>query len=394
MNSASRNSGTAVDVNSTLSILSTIYLGVIGAAVFIVQPGFVQGMVESLGFSEQQAGFIASAEVWGIAATSILLAFWAPRFNWVKFLNVSLLLFVGGNLASLTTGDLTSFGLLRFIVGLGSGGLISLTFTVMGLTRFPDRNLGYLIIGVLIYSAFSLWVMPTALATIGLSGIIVFFALVGASGWFCLRHMPESGEAHYPALTDSVDISTGLRVTAVLAMFIYFLAIGGTWAYLFLIGLNAGINEQEVANGLFMSQLSGIVGALIVAVAAHRLGRTSLLTVGVPGGGMILLVLFGQFSALTYAVAVCIYCFAWNMCHPLLLASMASFERTGRVVHYAVAAQMSGLAIGPAGAAALLLEDDYSQVLWAGIVLFFVAYLLLLAPLLNHRRLMRERSLA
>ncbi|MDE0156906.1 MAG: MFS transporter [Gammaproteobacteria bacterium] len=394
MNSASRNSSPAVDVNSTVSILSTIYLGVIGAAVFIVQPGFVQGMVESLGFGEQQAGFIASAEVWGIAATSVLLAFWAPRFNWVKFLNVSLLLFVGGNLASLTTGDLTSFGLLRFIVGLGSGGLISLTFTVMGLTRFPERNLGYLIIGVLIYSACSLWVMPTALAAIGLNGIIVFFALFGASGWFCLRHMPESGEAHYPAVADSVDISTGLRVTAVLAMFIYFLAIGGTWAYLFLIGLNAGINEQEVANGLFLSQLSGIAGALIVTVAAHRLGRTSLLTVGVPGGGMILLVLFGQFSALTYVVAVCIYCFAWNMSHPLLLASMASFERKGRVVHYAVAAQMSGLAIGPAGAAALLLEDDYSQVLRAGIVLFFVAYLLLLAPLLNHRRLMRERSLA
>ena len=110
-----------MNVDSSLSILSTIYLAIIGAAVFIVQPGFVQGMVESLGFSEQQAGFIASAEVWGIAATSVLLAFWAPRFNWVKCLNVSLLLFVAGNLASLTTNDLTLFGLLRFIVGLGAG---------------------------------------------------------------------------------------------------------------------------------------------------------------------------------------------------------------------------------------------------------------------------------
>ena len=394
MNAVFHNSHPAVDVNSTRSIISTIYLAVIGAAVFIVQPGFVQGMVEALGFSEQQAGFIASTEVWGIAATSVFLAFWAPRFNWVKFLNVSLILFVGGNLASLTANDLTTFGLSRFFVGLGSGGLISLTFTVMGLTRFPDRNLGYLIIGVLIYSAFSLWVMPAALATIGLEGIIVFFAVFAAGGWFCLRHMPESGEEHQPAEAESVDISIGLRVAAVFAMFIYFLAIGGTWAYLFLIGLNAGINEQEVANGLFLSQLSGIVGALIVAVAAHRLGRTSLLTIGVPGGGMILLILVGQFSALMYALAVCIYCLAWNMCHPLLLASMASFERTGRVVHYAVAAQMSGLAIGPAGAAALLLEGDYSRILWAGIVLFFIAYLLLLPPLLHHRRLMKERGLA
>ena len=394
MNAASHNSSPTVDVNSTLSILSTIYLGVIGAAVFIVQPGFVQGMVASFRFSEQQAGFIASAEVWGIAATAVLLAFFAPRFNWIKFLNVSLLLFVGGNLVSLTTNDLTFFGLFRFFVGLGAGGLISLTFTVMGLTKFPDRNLGYLIIGVLIYSAFSLWVMPKALATIGLKGIIVFFAVFGASGWFCLRYMPHSGEDHHPAEADSVDISIGLRVTAVLAMFIYFLAIGGTWAYLFLIGLNAGINEQEVANGLFLSQLCGIGGAFIVVVAAHRLGRTLLLAVGVLGGGMILFVLFGQFSALIYAVAVCVYCFAWNMSHPLLLASMASFERKGRVVHYAIAVQMLGLAIGPAGAASLLLEGDYSQVIWAGIILFIVAYLLLLPPLLNHHRQMRERNLA
>ena len=80
MHAASHNFSPSVDVNSTLSILSTIYLGVIGAAVFIVQPGFVQGMVESLGFSEQQAGFIASAEVWGIAATSDLTGFLGSPF--------------------------------------------------------------------------------------------------------------------------------------------------------------------------------------------------------------------------------------------------------------------------------------------------------------------------
>ena len=33
-----------IDVNHPISIAATIYLSVIGAAVFIVQPGFVQGL--------------------------------------------------------------------------------------------------------------------------------------------------------------------------------------------------------------------------------------------------------------------------------------------------------------------------------------------------------------
>ena len=64
----------SVDVNSGASIIATIYLSVIGAAVFIVQPGFVQGLVEFYGFTEQQVGYVASAEIWGIALTTLLLA--------------------------------------------------------------------------------------------------------------------------------------------------------------------------------------------------------------------------------------------------------------------------------------------------------------------------------
>jgi predicted MFS family arabinose efflux permease len=83
---------------------------------------------------------------------------------------------------------------------------------------------------------------------------------------------------------------------------------------------------------------------------------------------------------------VCIYNFFWNVTHPFLLASMASFDKHGRVVVYAVAAQMIGLAVGPAFAASLLGDGDYSRVIWAGISLFVLSYLLILVPLLAHRK--------
>ena len=78
-----------IDVNSPKSLFATIYLAVIGAAVFIVQPGFIQGLVELYGFSEQQAGYIASAEVWGIALTTVVMALGGHNFSWLKILRVS-----------------------------------------------------------------------------------------------------------------------------------------------------------------------------------------------------------------------------------------------------------------------------------------------------------------
>jgi len=376
----------AIDINSGISLFSTIYLGVIGAAVFIVQPGFVQGLVEFYGFSEQEVGYIASAEIWGIALTTLLLAFGGHRYSWQKILKCSLILFVLGNLVSLTATSMLSFGALRFITGLGSGGVVSLTFTIIGITTKADRNFSLLIMGVLTYGAFGLWSMPTAFEAVGMNGVIIFFAVFGGSGWWFLSHLPDSGEEQLQVEDDAVNLSYRLRVFALLAMFTYFLAQGVIWAYLFLIGLNGGVSEQGVANGLMLSQFLGIAGAMIAALAGNRFGRTLPLAIGILGGGMVLFWLFGTFTSLVYAITVCVYNFAWNMTHPYLLASMASFDQHGKVVVYAVAAQMLGLAIGPAFAASLIQQNDYSLVIIAGMALFLLSFWMILIPLLAHQR--------
>ena len=391
--SASREIGSlSVNVNSNVALLSAIYLSVIGAAVFIVQPGFVQGLVEFYGFNEQQAGYIASAEIWGLALTTVVLALGGHNYSWQRIFRLSIVLFVLGNLASTLTDERFAFSVLRFITGLGSGGLVSLTFTIIGLTRLPDRNFGFLIMGVLTYGALGLWVFPTALALVGLKGIIIFFALFGASGWLCLSHVPDSGEEHLQVEEDAVDLGGTFRILAILAMFTYFFAQGVIWAYLFLIGLNGGVDEQGVANGLMISQFLGIAGAFIAAMAGRRFGRAWPLAIGVLGGAAVLAALFGEFTAMVYAVTVCVYNFAWNMTHPFLLGAMSSFDKHGRVVVYAVAAQMLGLAVGPAFAASLLGDGNYDRVIVAGMLLFVLSYVLILIPLINHYKAVHRTS--
>ena len=377
----------SVDINSRQTLWSVFLVGVIAPEVFIVQPGFVQGLVEHVGFDDQGAGYAASWEMFGLAATTILMTFIAHRVDWRTVILGSLIvMFLANAMCTLTT-DLNTFVALRFIAGLGAGSLVSLSFAIVGLTSNPDRNFGLLIMWVLTYGAIVLWAMPSAYAFSGMSGALWFFALFPLCAVPFIKHLPKSGEGVAQVEEDAVNLTTGMKTLALFAMLAYFIAQGVVWAYLFLIGLAGGLGGQAVANGLTLSQFAGIAGALLAAVISNRFGRSLPLTVGILGGALCLYFLMGSFEFLAFAVAVCVYNFAWNLTHPFLLASMASFDRRGRVVVYAVAMQMVGLAIGPGLAASVISEGDYLNVNMLGAGLFVVSLALILPPVMAQTKI-------
>ena len=375
-----------VDLNSRATLYSMFLIGVIAPEVFIVQPGFVQGLVEYLGFDDQGAGKVVSAEMWGLAVTTILMTFIAHRVNWRAVVFGSLVVMFLANAACTLTTDVSTFVALRFIAGLGAGSLVSLSFAAVGLTKNPDRNFGLLIMWVLTYGAIVLMLMPMAYEAFGFNGVIWFFALFPMTAMPFVKYLPVSGETDAQVEEDAVNLSPRLKGMALFAMLAYFAAQGVVWAYLFLIGLAGGLGEQAVANGLMISQFAGISGALLAAVIAHRYGRSLPLTIGILGGAFCLWFLVGTFGLLAFAVTVSVYNFLWNLTHPFLLGAMASFDRHGRVVVYAVAMQMVGLAIGPYLAASVISEGVYINVNRAGALLFVAAWLLILPPVIAQAR--------
>jgi len=346
----------------------------------------VQGLVEYLGFDDKTAGYVASGEMFGIAATTILMTFISHRVNWRQVFAWSLLLIFAANALCTVVDDAQAFVILRFVAGLGSGGLVSLSFATIGLSANPDRNFGYYIMWVLIYGAIALLLMPTAYRLTGMDGVLWFFALFPLAALPFVRWLPVNGEEHAQVEEDAVNLPRQLKGMALFAMMFYFLAQGVVWAYLFLIGMAGGLSEQEVANGLTISQFAGIAGALLAALLAHRYGRARPLAVGILGGAACLYFLVGEFSFVVYTTAVVVYNFLWNLTHPFLLGAMASFDRTGRVVVYAVAMQMIGLAVGPGLAATVISEGDYINVNWFGAGLFVASFVFILPPVLTQAR--------
>ena len=372
----------SVDLNSRSTLWSVFLVGVIAPEVFIVQTGFVQGLVAYLGFDDQGAGYTASAEMFGLALTTILMTFTAHRMNWRIVIFWSLIVMFVANGLCTAAPDLNTFIGLRFVAGLGAGSLVSLSFAAIGLTRNPDRNFGLLIMWVLTYGAVVLWLMPSAYALAGMNGALWFFALFPLLAIPVIRFLPVTGENAVQVEADAVNLTGGMKAMALFAMLAFFTAQGVVWAYLFLIGTAGGLSEQEVANGLTLSQFAGIAGAFLAAVVANRFGRSLPLTIGILGGALCLYFLVGRFEFLIFALAVGVYNFAWNLTHPFLLAAMASFDRRGRVVVYAVAMQMIGLAIGPGLAASVISQGQYINVNRLGAGLFVMSLLLILPPVI------------
>ena len=382
----------SVDINSRNTIFAAFLVGVIAPEVFIVQPGFVQGMVELLSFTEQQAGYVVTAEMSGLAITAIAMTFVAHRLNWRVVVLCSLLLMFIANALCTMTSELPTFTALRFASGLGAGSLVSLSFAAVGLTRNPDRNFGLLIMWVLVYGALGLWLMPTAYALSGMDGVLWFFALFPLVAIPFIRYFPITGETVKQIEADAVELSNPMKKMALAAMLSYFTAQGVVWAYLFLIGIEGGLGEQEIANGLMMSQFAGIAGAFLAAMLGSRFGRSTPLALGIVGGAFCLYFIVGKFSFLVFALAVGVYNFAWNFVHPFLLAAMASFDHRGRVVVYAVAMQMVGLVIGPFLAASVVSEGNFYNVNRLGAVLFVLSAILILPPVLSQLRQHRQRD--
>ena len=366
-----------------LAIASFVLLGTIGVLSFIVQPALVQGFVTQLRLTEAQAVDIAGIEMAGVALMTVLMAFAGNRLDWRKLTVGFLLVAAVGNFASAMTAGGGWFGAARFLAGLGEGGIISLSFSFVGLTRRTDRNLAYYLVLLLTYGAVGIWQAPTLFATIGLEGIFLTFAVATLLSILCSPFLPRSSEdrhaqeSHAAASGPTIPI----MVAALAGVLAYNLAQGIAWANLFLIGIAAELGEQKVADALFLSQVVAVGGALAAIMLAERIGRMSVFVVGILGGVACIGMLIGRPGSTMFLIAVCGFNFLWNMVQPFILGAVNEMDGKGLMMRAAIAVQMIGLGGGPILSGRLIGGGDFTLVEAVCIGCFLLSFVLLILPL-------------
>ena len=384
------------DVNSGLSIASAVFLGTVGVLSFIIQPGIVQGFVTNLHMTEGHANDVVGVEMMGVALATILVAALGERIDWRRLLAAALAIGIAGDLASAVMTDNALLPAARFLAGLGHGAVISLSFTFVGLTVRPDRNIAFYLAALLSYGAVGLWSLPSLLNAVGFQPLFLFFAAVTALGFLTVNHVPRSSQHREEVSPTAVQLSPRVIIVGLAGVLAYNIAQGIAWANLALIGGAAHMADQAVANDLFLSQLVAVAGALLSVVLAGMGRRALMIGIGVIGGALFIALLIGQPSPLLFLIAVCGFNFLWNFVLPFILSAVGDLDLHGRVMSPAIAMQMIGLGLGPILSGRLIQAGGFTRVEMVCVGFFVLSLALLAGPLAAHRRrlVLRDAALA
>jgi predicted MFS family arabinose efflux permease len=348
-------------------LATIIWLSAVGAITFNIQPLYLGALADNLGLGASQLGFVAGIEILGAALAGIAASFWVRRAPWRLVAAVALGVMAVGNLVSVSIADYGTLLALRFVTGLcGSGTVYALSFAALGATRRPDRNFALALFAQVGLGIAGYLVLPPLLPDAGMATIYLPLAGTAALALPLLGALPPGpgGMARATAAPDpdpGPDPATAARAApaaiwlALCCQFVWFLGLGGLWAFLERIGDGAGLGPEAVGGAIASGMAVGLLGAFAAALLADRFGRTGPFTAALTLQ-LLAMLLLGDVGGLTaFVVAVALYNGTWNFALPYLFSLAAAVDRLGTRVVLLATAQTVGLTFG-ASLAGLLVE--------------------------------------
>jgi predicted MFS family arabinose efflux permease len=346
------------------------FLATAGLFYVNIMPAIVDGLIEGMGFTARQAGYVGSANVYGAAAGALLIVFLVRRLRWRPAAYTLLLMLIGMDLVSLLVSTPALLIGLRFVHGFVGGALVGVAFAVIARASLPDRTFGVLLVVQFGLGGLGNLYLPRLVPLFGTDAL--FLALIAFS-LVTLAMVPFL--ADYPARAPrsaadgpSPGIAKLPLALTLLSIFLFQAANMGLFAFIIGLAKSASLELGFITWTLALSGWIGVAGALLVVAMHTRFGRTMPLAIA-------LAITIAGFYALHYSelaavflIANCIMGVTWAFIIPYLLGLAAAFDYTGQVAALGGFASKMGLASGPLVAGWLLGDgDDYSKLIGAGI---------------------------
>ncbi len=379
------------ELNSGPGLVAAIALTVISMAAFLVLPLYVGAAAQSLGLSQQQLGFLASAVAAGSALSSVAMMFLVRRPPWGRAASVALLLLLVPMAGSLFVDDVRVFMALQGIAALGSGSAYSLALTALADRRHPDRAFGFSVAAQVTFQVAGMLLLPQLVARAGIDGILGLFIAMEVAGLFLVRWLPDAGKA-LPAPVGRMAVVTAPVLLALFGCFFFFFNVGAVWTYIERMAVLEQFSAQQIGSGLAIGVFFGIPGALLASWCGDRFGRVAPLTLGAAGTVVALVLLRSGMSFAAYVMAVAIYNFVWNFSLAFQYAAVNAVDPGGRGVAAAPAFHGAGVAVGPAFAALFVTATNLAAVNIVGGIGAVASLLLFVAAILLAGRAPASRA--
>ena len=367
-------------------LLPAIVVGVMGNTGIYLIPLLIGAMVADKGFTEKQAGLVASADLAGYAVMTFVTAMFLINRNWRRLALVGVTIMFVANIGTTFVSTAGAFAAVRFLSGVGAGILAAIATVSLGQSDKPDRNYGFLFAASLLFGTAGLWGLPLLLDRVGINGAYVFIALLAVLVGFLSPSLPAGGTAQAPATDRSAPVRNwALAGLVLLSITLFWAQQNALYAYMERIGNASGLSAQFIGFTLGLANLTGFVGASLVAWLGTRFGRLVPLLLATAVQLACLYALAGTVGSSQYLIAIGVISLAWNIVNPIQIGILAGVDSGGRALALASTVIGVGLAIGPAMGAAVLQGADYTRVLALDAFLA-VLCIVVLVPAMRTRR--------
>ncbi len=356
------------------------FLATAGLFYVNIMPALVAGLIDGLGFSNREAGFVGSANVYGAACGALLAVFLVRRLPWRPMQVVLLVLLLSLDLVSTQVKTAEPLIALRFLHGVVGGTSVGTGLAVMARTSIPDRAFGMLL--AVQYGAGGLGIMflPALARTHGPE--VLFLALAAFTAVtlvmlpFLAEYPPRSAAA---ARVQAAGQAGRLPlVRTLIAIFLFQAANMALSAFIIPLGRHYGLDDGFISSTIGVANWIGVIGAIAVIWMSGRFNRTA------PVAWVLALSFVGVMAFLQSGVAAVfiaanvITAIAWSFVIPYLFGMCADFDAAGQSATLAGFFSKMGLATGPAAAALILGQDNYALLIGvsaAGLVACSIAAL-------------------
>lgn len=347
----------------------------IGPIMFGVLPVLVNAFNARLGFSVEESGFIASADLAGLFVGQILTAIFIRKLSARKVALIGALLFSGGNFLTPLTDTFTSLVTIRFLSEIGGGIFIALCMTFLSRTENPDRYIGFSVSLQLMLTIGLLLTAPLMLDLLDISGFFIVLAFLSCLTFLAVIYPLDIDFTigMNKSISDKKLTSTDKNaLVGIASILIYWVGIGALWSFIEVIGSEKGLSSIDISNGLAFSQLAGFAGAMFTAWLSNRIGRLFPTLIALACQAVAVAMLGFEMDFMLFLFSLSLFSFTWNVVLIFQLAIVADFDQKGIFTSIGTASQALGVAIGPA-IVALTMTD---VVLMPVIILMIVSVIL------------------
>jgi predicted MFS family arabinose efflux permease len=367
-------------------LLSAIMVGLVGAIVILITPGFLAVIAQKTGFDNDQLGYLAAWDINAMGVTVGLSTFALSRVSWRLAVGVGLALMIAGNLLTAGVDSFPAMAAARVIAGAGEGIAVGFSFAALGRATNPDRAFAiYLVVGAVLSAAF-LYALPLIQASVAPAAVFLGIAGMAALVLLLLGAFPEGGENEPDAFAGAATLDMRYVSGALIGVFLLFFAMGAVWSYSQQIGLASGLSPQAIAGYLSAGRMAGIFGAGLAGALPRRSGRALPLIISGIVGVVAFLMMRGQVAPFIFLIATVMMMFSWNFAMPLMSGICAEACSRGRIVCAMGAIQTFGTGLGPAVAAATLATGSFSTMIYMAAAALILSVIVTVTAITRHAR--------